>query len=187
MATITPFEDVLEYLEPLRDLLVNEDVSEVMVNPDLRVFVEELGIKSEVTGLRIRPENLLAAARRIARHEGVELNEQTPICNARFGDGSSRVCIVIPPVSPNGLALTIRRFRTQSFTAHELIQAGALPESVWAELARAIEQRKNILVAGGMGTGKTTFLNLMARLIPEHERIVLLESPPEIQIDHPNK
>src|SRR3954449_5462019 len=127
-----------------------------MVNPDLRVFVEELGIKSEVTGLRIRPENLLAAARRIARHEGVELNEQTPICNARFGDGSSRVCIVIPPVSPNGLALTIRRFRTQSFTAHELIQSGALPESVWAELVSAMAKHRNILIAGPMSSGKTT-------------------------------
>src|SRR4051812_2469412 len=171
MATITPFEDVLEYLEPLRDLLVNEDVSEVMVNPDLRVFVEELGIKSEVTGLRIRPENLLAAARRIARQEGVELNAQTPICNARFGDGSSRVCIVVPPVSPDGLALTIRRFRARSFTAHELIQSGALPESVWTELVSAMAHRRNVIVAGPVGSGKTTILNLIASLIPAHERI----------------
>jgi pilus assembly protein CpaF len=95
--------------------------------------------------------------------------------------------MVLPPASPDGVTISIRKFRPYPFTAAELIEQGTLPVAVFETLAGAIANNENILIAGGFGTGKTTLLNVLAREIPLDERICLLEFPPEIQLPHRNK
>ena len=181
------FADILEYLEPIRLLLEDPTISEVMVNPDLSVFVEEFGQMRKVTGCRLNRADIAAAVKRIARADNTEPGENNPIINVRLGDGASRICIVLPPASPDGVALSIRKFRPCPFTAGELIEQGTLPRFVFDVLAAAIELGQNILISGGLGSGKTTLLNVLARQIPLSERICLLEFPPEIQLPHVNK
>ena len=181
------FADVLEYLEPIREFLESPTISEVMINADLSVFVEEFGRKREVTGCRLNRADISAAVKRIARADNTEPGEQNPIINVRLGDGASRICIVLPPASPDGAAISIRKFRSHPFTAQELIAQGSLPESVFESLAAAIDRSENILISGGLGSGKTTLLNVLARQVPLQERICLLEFPPEIQLPHRNR
>lgn len=181
------FADVLEYLNPVRAFLESATVSEVMINADLRVFVEERGCKREVPGCRLNRSDINAAVKRIARADNTEPGDANPIINVRLGDGSSRICMVLPPASPDGVTISIRKFRPYPFTAEELIAQGSLPRDVFATLARAIAHNENILIAGGFGTGKTTLLNVLAREIPLEERICLLEFPPELQLPHRNQ
>jgi pilus assembly protein CpaF len=181
------FADVLEYLEPIRDYLDSPTISEVMINADLSVFVEEFGRKREVTDCRLNRADISAAVKRIARADNTEPGENNPIINVRLGDGASRICIVLPPASPDGAAISIRKFRPYPFTAQELIQQGSLPPFVFESLAAAIDQSQNILISGGLGSGKTTLLNVLARQVPLTERICLLEYPPEIQLPHRNR
>jgi len=181
------FADILEYLNPIRELLESPTISEVMINPDLSVFVEEFGEMRQVTGCRLNRSDIIAAVKRIARADNAEPGENNPIINARLGDGTSRICIVLPPVSPDGVAISIRKFRPCPFTAEELIEQGSLPRFVFESLAAAIERGRNILISGGLGSGKTTLLNVLARQIPLSDRICLLEFPSEIQLPHVNK
>jgi pilus assembly protein CpaF len=183
----TEFEDVLEYLEPIREFITSPSISEVMINPDLTVFVEEGGWKREIRGCRLARVDVAAAVKRIARADNTEPSDSNPIINVRLGDGVSRICIVCPPASPDGFSISIRKFRPYPFTAEELIEKGSLPRPAFEELAAAIERSDNILISGGLGSGKTTLLNVLACQVPLSERICLLEFPPEIQIEHRNK
>lgn len=180
-------DDVLEYLAPIAELLARDSISEVMINADLSVFVEEFGRRRQIFGCDLKGADVRAAIRRIARAENTEPSDTNPIINARFGDGSSRICIVLPPASPDGPAISIRKFRPHPFTGAELIRLGCLPETVYTTLAGAIERKENILISGSVGSGKTTLLNVLARAIPLSERVCLLEFPPEIQLDHANQ
>jgi pilus assembly protein CpaF len=181
------FADILEYLEPVREFLESAAISEVMINADLSVFVEERGKKREVPGCRLKRADVNAAVKRIARAADTEPGESNPIINVRLGDGTSRICMVLPPASPDGVTISIRKFRPIPFTAGELIAQGTLPRVVYEALAAAIAGNENILIAGGFGTGKTTLLNVLAREIPLSDRVCLLEFPSEIQLPHRNK
>jgi pilus assembly protein CpaF len=109
------FADVLEYLGPIRELLASPTISEVQINADLSVFVEEFGRKREVTDCRLNRADIHAAVKRIARADNTEPGENNPIINVRLGDGASRICIVLPPASPDGPAISIRKFRPYPF------------------------------------------------------------------------
>ena len=180
------FEEVLDFFSPVAHWLSAPGVSEVMINADLRVFIEQDGRKSEVDGAGLHPPCVYAAARRIARAEGVEVDEEHPVCNARFGDGQSRVCIVLPPASPHGPVVSIRLFRRIGFTAEELVTSGSLTPAHRSYLEGQVQDRRNILIAGAMSTGKTSLLSALAQDIPDTDRILLLEQPPEIQLHQPN-
>ena len=180
------FEDVLDFFSPIAQWLSAPGVSEVMINADLRVFIEQDGRKFEVNGTCLSSQLITAAVRRIARTEGVEVDEEHPVCNARFGDGQSRVCIVLPPASPHGPVVSIRLFRRIGFTAEDLVANGSLTPARRAYLEGQVRERRNILIAGAMSTGKTTLLSVLARDIPDTDRILLLEQPPEIQLNQPN-
>lgn len=181
------FDDILEYLDPVRALLESATISEVMINADLSVFVEECGRKREVSGCILKRADISAAVKRIARADNTEPGEGNPIINVRLGDGSSRICMVLPPASPDGVTISIRKFRPYPFTAEELIEQGSLPREAFKTLADAIARNENILIAGGFGSGKTTLLNVLAREIPLEERICRLEFPPELQLPHRNQ
>jgi pilus assembly protein CpaF len=127
----------------------------------------------------------MVAVKNIARRLGDDISESKPILDSRLPDGS-RVAAVIPPCSLNGVTLTIRKFNTRHFGIEDLIQAGTLERWLANQLETYVLGRKNILIAGGTGTGKTTLLNILGKFIPPDERILLIEDTSEIQMDQDN-
>lgn len=179
------FDLILPFLRPIAHLIQDPDVSEIMVNGSRRVFVERDGIVEEAVGVNLDERNLKVAVKNIARLLGDDISEDKPILDSRLPDGS-RVAAVCPPCSIGGTTLTIRKFQPRFFTCDELVRSGTLTSEMVARLAEGLEQRQNILITGGTGTGKTTLLNALAGLLPDHERIVLIEDTSELQIEKPN-
>jgi pilus assembly protein CpaF len=179
------FELILPFLRPIEHLILDEEISEIMVNGSGRIFIERQGEIAEVPDAHLTEKNLQVAVRNIARALGDEVNEQQPLLDSRLPDGS-RVAAVIPPCSIGGTTLTIRKFHHKQFTAEELVRIGSLAPELLEMLIAAISRRENILIGGGAGTGKTTLLNALAHFIPAAERILLIEDTAEIQLNHPN-
>jgi pilus assembly protein CpaF len=179
------FELILPFLRPIEHLILDTEVSEIMVNGSGRIFVERHGDLAEIADVRLTEKNLQVAVRNIARSLGDEINEAQPLLDSRLPDGS-RVAAVIPPCSIGGTTLTIRKFHSQRFTAEELVRIGSLTPQLLDQLRAAIERRENILLSGGTGTGKTTLLNALANFIGDSERIVVIEDTAEIQLEKPN-
>ena len=179
------FETILPFLKPIEHLILDDTISEVMVNGPHRVFVEKAGFVEEVRGLAIGEKSLMVAVKNIARRLGDDISESKPILDSRLPDGS-RVAAVIPPCSLNGVTLTIRKFNARHFGIEDLIQAGTLERWLANQLETYVLARKNILIAGGTGTGKTTLLNILGKFIPSDERILLIEDTSEIQMDQDN-
>ena len=129
-------------------------------------------------------DRLQAAIERVARILGQDLTTQNPILNTRLPDGSS-VAVVGAPSSINGPTLTIRKFN-RWYTSDELIAAGSLPESVRDEVINFISERKNGIISGGTSSGKTTLMKALLDHVPQHERLVVIEQPAELKVNHPN-
>ena len=179
------FETILPFLKPIEHLILDDSISEVMVNGANRVFVEKAGFVEEVPGLSIGEKSLMVAVKNIARRLGDDISESKPILDSRLPDGS-RVAAIIPPCSVNGVTLTIRKFTTRHFGIEDLIRAGTMERCVANQLENYVLARKNVLIAGGTGTGKTTLLNVLGKFIPPDERILLIEDTSEIHMDHDN-
>lgn len=179
------FETILPFLKPIEHLILDDSISEVMVNGPDSVFIEKSGYLQPVTGVSLGEKALMVAVKNIARRLGGDISESHPILDSRLPDGS-RVAVVIPPCSLNGVTLTIRKFNTRHFEIKDLIAAGTLDQPLANRLEDYVLSRKNILICGGTGAGKSTLLNQLARLIPEEERILLIEDTAEIQIGHAN-
>ena len=179
------FEMILPFLKPIEHLILDDTVSEVMVNGSNHVFIEKDGFLQQIRGLSLGEKSLMIAVKNIARRLGDDISEAKPILDSRLPDGS-RVAAVIPPCSLNGVTLTIRKFNARHFTVSDLVEAGTLERWLANQLEDYVLARENILISGGTGTGKTTLLNVLAKFIPEDERILLIEDTAEIQIDHPN-
>ena len=179
------FEMILPFLKPIEHLILDDMVSEVMVNGSDHVFIEKGGFLQEIRGLSLGEKSLMIAVKNIARRLGDDISEAKPILDSRLPDGS-RVAAVIPPCSVNGVTLTIRKFNARHFTVSDLVEAGTLEPWLANQLEDYVLARRNILISGGTGTGKTTLLNVLAKFIPEDERILLIEETAEIQIGHPN-
>lgn len=179
------FDVILPFLRPIEPLIRDERVSEIMVNGSSAVFAERRGILERVSDVSISTKSLEVAVRNIARALGDEIDEEKPLLDSRLPDGS-RVAAVFPPCSVGGVTLTIRKFHTKRFTADELVRLGSLTQEVLTQLQDAIGCNRNILISGGTGTGKTTLLNALATLIPENDRLILIEDMAEMQIDKPN-
>ena len=179
------FELILPFLRPIQHLILDPDISEIMVNGPERIFIEKAGYLHAVPGVRLTPESLIVAVKNIARRLGDDISEAKPILDSRLPDGS-RVAAVIPPCSIQGVALTIRKFNSHKFKMNDLIEVGTLTPELAAQLEEYVVQRKNILICGGTSSGKTTLANLLTEFIPDHERIVLIEDTAEIQIQKEN-
>ncbi len=179
------FELILPFLRPIQHLILDPDISEIMINGPERIFIERAGYVQPVPGVKLTPESLIVAVKNIARRLGDDISAAKPILDSRLPDGS-RVAAVIPPCSIHGVALTIRKFNSHKFKMKDLIEL----RTVTAELADQVEEyvvhRKNILICGGTGSGKTTLANILTEFIPDHERIVLIEDTAEIQIQKEN-
>jgi pilus assembly protein CpaF len=176
--------DVLGY-GPLEPLLARDDIADIMVNGSGTVYIEVNG-KIQKTGVRFRDNHqLLNICQRIVSQIGRRVDESSPICDARLPDGS-RVNVIAPPLSIDGPALTIRKFKRDKLTLEQLVRFGSItPEG--GEILKVLGRcRVNVLVSGGTGSGKTTLLNCLTRYIDDDERIITCEDAAELQLQQPH-
>lgn len=182
---MSSLERIMPFLRPIEDLLQDPDITEVMVNRGGRqVFVERNGELEVVTDRVLELRNLTVAIKNIARACGDEISEAQPALDARLEDGS-RVAAMFPPCSVDGPTLTVRKF-TRHYTLDQLVAGETLSKQLADCLSRAVADRRNVLISGGTGTGKTTLLNALAATIDPRDRIVLIEETSEIVIEKPN-
>ena len=180
------YDLILPYFpKEIQALLLDPTISDLMVNGTRGVFADRAG-KVEKIELSdpYTNERLTAAIERVARVLGQDLTSQNPILNTRLPDGS-RVAVVGPPASKDGPSLTIRKFN-QWFTSDQLVASGSLPEEVRDFVVGLVMQRKNGIIAGGTGSGKTTLMKALLDHIPMTERLCVIEQPSELRISHPN-
>jgi pilus assembly protein CpaF len=179
------FEVIIPFLRPIKHLLEADTVSEIMVNPDSSVWVEESGQIQLLPGIRFDDGALQTGLEVIANRFGKKLNADSPIMNLRLPDGS-RMAAMIPPVVNPRPVMTIRKFTSRNFTLVDLVQRGMLTETQAVTLTEAVREGQNILIAGGTGSGKTTLLNVLADAIPEDDRILIIEDTAELHIRKPH-
>ncbi len=178
------FELIAPFLKPVMALLDDDLVSEVMINPDA-VYVERNGVLELAEGVAIEARQVCQAATAIARSQDSEVSAEQPLLDARLPDGS-RIAVALPPCCFGGPALTIRKFGRRRLTLTDLGHSGCVSGAVMAALADAVANRRNILVSGGTGTGKTTLLAAVAGLIPRSERLVVVEDTVELRLRQGN-
>ncbi|MBI4474980.1 MAG: CpaF family protein [Acidobacteria bacterium] len=168
-------------LGPLEPLLKDPTISDILVNTYKHVYIERHGRLLEA-GIRFQSDrHLLHIIEKIASSVGRRIDESVPLVDARLPDGS-RVNAIIPPLAVDGPSLSIRRFGRKVLTNDELLRNQTLTPAMMKFLAACVEARLNIVISGGTGSGKTTFLNCLSRFIPEHERVVTIEDTAELQI-----
>jgi len=170
---------------PLQALLDRDDVSEIMVNGHQNVFVERSGRLEPTTTVFESEEQLLLVIERMVRTSGRRVDQSSPMVDARLPDGS-RLNVVLPPLAVDGPSITIRKFTARHLTSAELVARGAMGDDAAALLRAAVEQRMNVIVSGGTGTGKTTMLNVLSSHIGRTERVVTVEDAVELTLDLPN-
>jgi pilus assembly protein CpaF len=172
-------------LGPLEDFLEDDTVTEIMVNGPHQVYVERGG-RLELTGEDFMDEASVAAIiERIVAPIGRRIDESQPYVDARLPDGS-RVNAIIAPLSLVGPCITIRKFSRRAFTDADLIRFGTWTEDMTTFLRTCVHMRKNIVVAGGTGSGKTSLLNVLSAYLPEHERILTIEDAAELRLGQPH-
>jgi pilus assembly protein CpaF len=176
--------DVLGY-GPLEPLLARDDIADIMVNGCDRTFIEVNG-KVELTSIRFRDNGqLMNICQRIVSQVGRRVDESSPICDARLPDGS-RVNVIVPPLSIDGPALTIRKFRRDKLKMDDLVQFGSISQEGADVLGIIGKIRCNVLISGGTGSGKTTLLNCLTGFIEADERVITCEDAAELQLQQPH-
>jgi septum site-determining protein MinD len=166
----------------LEDLLADPDVTDIMVNNKDEVFVERHG-KIELTSKKfLSNEQVRTIIERIIAPIGRRIDESVPMVDARLADGS-RVNAIISPLSLTGPTLTIRKFRKERYRITDLLDFGALTPAMAEFIKACVLSRKNMIVSGGTGSGKTTVLNALSEFIPEGERIITLEDAAELKLN----
>src|SRR5258708_33892147 len=179
------FETILPFLKPIEHLILDDSISEVMVNGPDHIFIEKAGFIEPVQGIHLGDKSLMVAVKNIARRLGDDISESKPILDSRLPDGS-RVAAGIPPCSVNGVTLTIRKCNARHFGVEDLVQAGTLERWLANQLEGYVLARKNILIAGSTGSGKTSLLNVLGKFIPSDERVLLIEDTSEIHMGQDN-
>ena len=168
-------------LGPLEPLLKDDTVADILVNTHEHVFVERFG-RIEATGVRFKDQrHLLRILNKIVSTVGRRVDESQPMVDARLPDGS-RVNAVIPPVAVDGPLVSIRKFARMPFTIASLVENGTITDGVAMVLEGIVRAKRNILISGGTGSGKTTMLNAMSAFIDGRERIVTIEDAAELQL-----
>jgi pilus assembly protein CpaF len=168
-------------LGPLEEFLRDDSVTEIMVNGPSRIYVEKKG-KLTLSGRTFMDEaSVLAIIERIVSPLGRRIDESQPYVDARLPDGS-RVNAIIHPLSLVGPCLTIRKFSKKPFTDQDLVRFGTITQEMIDFIKICVHMRKNIIVSGGTGSGKTSLLNVLSNYIPETERIVTIEDAAELRL-----
>ncbi|HEY2950463.1 MAG TPA: CpaF family protein [Micromonosporaceae bacterium] len=166
---------------PIEPLLRATDVTEIMVNSWDRIYVERFGRIQSVETAFLDEAHLRRVIDKIVSRVGRRVDEGSPMVDARLPDGS-RVNAVVPPVSLDGAAMTIRKFAANPYTVDDLIAFGTLTPSVAAVLSACIQGRLDVVISGGTGTGKTTLLNVISQMLPANERIITIEDAAELRL-----
>jgi pilus assembly protein CpaF len=179
------FELILPFLRPIENLILDPEISEIMVNAPDKIFIEKAGHVQPVPGITLTSESLVVAVKNIARRLGDDISETKPILDSRLPDGS-RIAAVLPPCSLGGVALTIRKFNSHKFKMKDLVERGTIPSALASQLQEYVADRKNILICGATSSGKSTLANILIESIPDDERIVLIEDTAELQIQKEN-
>jgi pilus assembly protein CpaF len=166
---------------PLDEFLRDPFVSDILVNGPHKIYLERQGRLEMTNASFLDSDHLMRVIRRIADNVGRRVDESNPMLDARLPDGS-RVNAIIPPLSLDGPALSIRRFGTNPLDMHRLIEIDALRDDMATFVEACVQCKMNMLISGGTGTGKTTFLNALSKWIPAGERVVTIEDAAELQL-----
>lgn len=169
------------FLDPIKQYLQDDTVTEIMVNGHDEIYIERRGQLEETNARFESADTLLSAVHNIAQYVGREIDELRPVLDARLPNGS-RVHAVIPPSARRGTYLTIRKFSKERLTLDDLLEFGSISEAAKEFLEVCIRLRKNIIVSGGTGTGKTSLLNALSKAIPDEERVVVIEDSSELKL-----
>ncbi|WP_375057915.1 CpaF family protein [Zobellella sp. DQSA1] len=172
-------------LGPLEPLLADNTIADIMVNGSQSIYVERRG-RIERVPLTFRDdEHLMGVIERIVSSVGRRIDELSPMVDARLKDGS-RVNAIIPPLALNGPTLSIRRFTVEKLAVDTLIDFGTITPAIAQVMEAVVKGKLNILISGGTGTGKTTFLNILSSFIPANQRIITVEDSAELQLQQPH-
>lgn len=166
----------------LLDSIISDDtITEVMINGPENIFIEQNGRLFKLDKQFESQRRLEDVIQRIVGLAGREVNQANPICDTRLPDGS-RVNVVLPPIALCGPTLTIRKFSKTPMTIEKLISYGSITQEIADKLELLVKAKYNIFIAGGTGSGKTTFLNALSNYIPKDERVITIEDSAELQI-----
>jgi pilus assembly protein CpaF len=179
------YEVIIPFLKPIQHLLESSTVSEIMVNPDSSVWVEEDGQIQLLAGTQFDDGALQTGLEVIANHFGKKLDADSPILNLRLPDGSRMAAMIPPVVNPRPL-LTIRKFTSRNLCLDDLVKKGMPTAEMASALADRVRRGDNILIAGATASGKTTLADTLADFIPEEERILVIEDTAELHIRKPH-
>jgi pilus assembly protein CpaF len=168
-------------LGPVEPFVMDDTVTEVMVNSLDYIYVERAGVIEQTNARFFSEEHLRRVIERIVSAIGRRIDESSPMVDARLADGS-RVNAIIPPLAVDGPVLTVRKFSRDPLLSDDLVQLGTLTPALVHLLDACVDGKLNILVSGGTGTGKTTLLNVLSSFLPEEERIVTIEDAVELQL-----
>lgn len=180
------FEATVEhFLAPIEPFMNDPSVAEIMINAPDEIYIEREGRLIRTDARFDDAESLLAAVRNVLQYTGKRMNADHPLIDSRLPDGS-RVHVVLPPLCRTGLCVTIRKFAKAMFDAENLLKLGSWTAEVMEYLKMSVLAEKNILVAGGTSSGKTSLLNVLSTFIPHHQRIVTIEDSSELELqqDH---
>ncbi|MFO0865650.1 MAG: ATPase, T2SS/T4P/T4SS family [Gemmataceae bacterium] len=170
---------------PLAPLMVDPAITDILVNGPDAVYIERFG-RIEKTEVRFRnTDHLLRIIQRIAARVGRRIDESSPMVDARLPDGS-RVNATLPPATLDGPTLSIRRFGRQRLRRSDLIRLGMMSPEMSLFLEHCVRIRKNLLISGGTGAGKSTYLGALSEAIPPEERIITIEDAAELILDQPH-
>lgn len=172
-------------LSPVVDFLDDPSVSEIMINGPDEIFIERKGVLAKTGHCFQDGDALMAAVRGIAQFVGRHIDDFHPRLDARLPDGS-RVHAIVPPAARGGAHLAIRKFSSKKLTCEDLVASGSLSAESLSYLRGCVEGQKNIIVAGGTGSGKTSMLNAFSGLIDARERIIVIEDSSELRLHQPH-
>ena len=165
----------------LDSIMLDEDITEVMINGHKNIFVEKKGRLTKLDAEFENDEELRNVIKLIVGRAGREVSQADPIVDTRLPDGS-RVNVVLQPIALDGSTMTIRKFSTEPMTMQRLIGYGSVTPEIASFLEKLVRARYNIFIAGGTGSGKTTFLNALSNYIPSDERVITIEDSAELNI-----
>lgn len=172
-------------LGPLEELLADDSITEIMVNHCDDIYIEQHGRLKKTEIAFSSDDTVMSVIERIVSPLGRRIDESSPMVDGRLKDGS-RVNAIIPPLAIKGPCLTIRKFSRKKLVADDLVKYGSISPAMVAFLQTAVKNRKNMVISGGTGSGKTTFLNVLSSFIPHSERIVTVEDSAELRLAQPH-
>lgn len=178
-------QSILRYFRCIVPYLEDESVSEIMINGPDDIWIEVSGKLQQTEAKFDTHDDLMGGVKNIAQYVGKTLNELNPRMDARLPDGS-RVHVVLPPCARNGVSVAIRRFGEFNLTMDRLMEYGSITQEAAHFINLCVQMERNLLVAGGTGSGKTSLLNCISTLIHPDERIIVIEDSTELQLQQPH-